>query len=90
MKRKRTMFGIIMYGFYICCGAEVIIVHAKLQGSKKLRSSHEEDLYSYYCHSDTGTSKTNYRHLLLVNSSSENFEKCCCTYRLIWDQVHLL
>ena len=29
---------------------------------------------SYYCHSDTGTSKTNYLHLLLVNSSSENFQ----------------
>ena len=34
--------------------------------------------------------KTNYQHLLLVNSSSENFEKCCCTYRLIWPQDHLL
>ena len=41
--------------------------------------------YSLYCYSDTGTSKTNY--LLLVNSSSENFEKCGCTYRLSWDQV---
>ena len=57
----------------------MIIVFAKL-----LQRSKEQDLYSF-CHSDTGTSKTNYRHVLLVNSSSENFEKCCdsCSYRLI-------
>ena len=36
--------------------AEVIIVHAELpQRSEQPRSSHEQDLYSFYCHSDTGT-----------------------------------
>ena len=68
----------------------MFIVHAKLlQRSKKTQVFPRSKISdSYNCHSDTGTSKTNYLHLLLVNSSSENFQNAD---RTTWKlTVHVL
>ena len=73
--------------FKFVLAAEVIIVHANYYKGVK---NPDLPMGKIFIHiivtlTDTGPSKTNYRHLLLVNSSSENFEKCCCTFRLIWN-----
>ena len=47
-------------------------------------------LYKLNCYKGVKNPNLPLSYFYLVNSSSENFEKCGCAYRLIWDQVHLL